>query len=481
MQDYLRILQVNALDNYGGAEQVARNLHQVYQDWGYRSWLVVGHQRTRHPEILRLNNDTYRSYWARLGVRSGALLSPLVGKIRGAGQIRNFIQLMGQPQRVWKIWRGHEDFDFPATWQLLNLTPERPDIVHCHNLHGDYFDLRALSWLSQQLPVVLTLHDAWLLSGHCAHSFECSRWQTGCGHCPDLTIYPSIKRDATAYNWQRKRDIYAHSRLYVATPSRWLMQKVEQSMLAPAVIADRVIPNGVDLSIFQPADKSIVRAKLGLPQEARIILFAASGIRQNLWKDYQTMQAAVALIAARLSEQKVIFIALGEKAPPHHIGLAEVQFVPFQPDPQVVACYYQAADIYLHAARVDTFPNTVLEALACATPVVATAVGGIPEQVKGLQVEGYQCQVNGQDLNQYSLAEATGILTPAGDAKGLAEATVNLLLHEKQRQSLSQNAVKDAIQRFNLTLQAENYLKWYQEILMDFTKYNQKEGLKRAN
>jgi len=68
------------------------------------------------------------------------------------------------------------------------------------------------------------------------------------------------------------------------------------------------------------------------------------------------------------------------------IGQAEVKFVPYQSSPEDVAKYYQIADVYVHAARADTFPNTVLEALACGAPVVATAVGGIPEQIKGLRM-----------------------------------------------------------------------------------------------
>jgi hypothetical protein len=68
---------------------------------------------------------------------------------------------------------------------------DKPDIVHCHNLHGEYFDLHALDWLSARVPVVITMHDAWLLSGHCVHSLGCGRWETGCGKCPD----DSLSRD----------------------------------------------------------------------------------------------------------------------------------------------------------------------------------------------------------------------------------------------------------------------------------------------
>ena len=258
------------------------------------------------------------------------------------------------------------------------------NIVHCHNLHGGYFDLRVLPRLSREVPVVATLHDAWLLSGHCAHSFDCERWRSGCGHCPDLSIYPPLKHDGTAYNWRRKQRIFAKSRLYVATPSAWLMRKVEESILAAGIVESRVIPNGVDLGTFRPGDRARARAMLNIPADARVILFTGYGIRRNIWKDYETMRAAISRVAEQLRGENVLFIGLGEESPPERLQSAEFRFVGYVSDGEEVARYYQAADMYIHAAKVDTFPNSVLEALACGIPVVATAVGGIPEQVKPL-------------------------------------------------------------------------------------------------
>jgi glycosyltransferase involved in cell wall biosynthesis len=417
----LGILQVSTYDTIGGAEKIAWNLSRMYRARGYKSWIAVGQKLGSDPDVLAIPNEARQSAWTRFWWDVGSRLD----------------------RRL-----GIEDFRYPGAWNLLDLAPGQVDIVHCHNLHGGprggYFDLRALPWLSHQVPVVVTLHDAWLLSGHCAHSFGCERWKTGCGQCPDLTIPPAIRRDATAYNWRRKRDIFRRSRLYIATPSRSLMQQVQQSMLGTAARQTRVIPNGVDLSVFHPATQTAARAALELRPEALVILFAATSIRHNVWKDYQTVRDAVGLAAERLTGQNLVFLALGEDAQPERIGRAEVRFIPYRTAAEAVATCFQAADVYLHAARADTFPNTILEAFACGTPVVATAVGGIPEQVD----EG-----------------RTGFLVPVGDPHALADRLARLLSDSELRRRMGARAFDTARRDFGLHKQANTYLDWYHELV----------------
>jgi glycosyltransferase involved in cell wall biosynthesis len=458
----LRILQVSTFDISGGAEKVAWNLFQAYRTRGFESWLAVGTKRSDDPDIISIPKSNERSSWGRPWLTLEKRLQSHKGI--GYAVCRAFLRAVANPFNELGPRLGVEDFNHPGTHRLLGLAPQRPDVIHCHNLHGGYFDLRVLPSLSRQVPVLLTLHDAWLLSGHCSHSFACERWKLGCGRCPDLTIYPRIHRDATAYNWRRKRGIFAKCRLYVATPCQWLMQKVEQSILAPAIEQASVIPYGIELNVFRPAPKHQARALLGLSQDAEVLVFAANQARRNMFKDYQTMRTALARVAAHSTRRRLLFIAVGEDLPTERIGQAEVRFVPYQKDPEVMARYYQAADVYLHAAKADTFPNAVLEALACGTPVVATAVGGIPEQVKGL--ESMSCGSSAMGMNTYGLDEATGVLVAPGDAATIANAVEQLLDDENLRQRLSQNAAKDAKKRFDLERQVNNYLDWYKELFI---------------
>ena len=440
----MNILQVNTADFGGGAERVAWELFRRYGESGHSSRLAVGEKRSDEPRVIRIPNEQCRSAWARVWRRALRRLAPLEGRVRGLSRLRALTHGIAEPMRWMQVQRGWEDFHFPGTWRLLDLDPAKPDVVHAHNLHGGYFDLRALPWLSRRVPVVVTLHDMWMLTGHCAHAFGCEKWKTGCHHCEDLSVYPAIARDATAFNWKRKRNIYAASRLYVSTPCRWLMDNVEESMLTLGMRGSRIIPHGVDLSVFKPVDRQAVRVRLGIPQDAAVLLFAAYGIRRNIWKDYETMRQAVARLAERFGERRVVFLALGEESPPERIGAATVQFVPFQKSPEDVARYYQAADVYVHAARAETVGLVILEALACGTPAVATAVGGIPEQVK----EG-----------------ATGFLVPVGDSAAMADRVEKLLRDGALCARMREAAAQDALCRFDAGRQAGEYLAWYAEIV----------------
>ena len=434
-----RILTISPYEISGGAAKVALDLHQSYRSRGYPSFMAVGRKDRNDDTVFPIPqpNDTspWMHFWRQMERRLVAAHHGKIAKIPAA---------LSQLTQVIQTEFGIENFDFPGTYEILNLLPEPPDILHAHNLHLNYFDLRALPWLSQQTPFMITLHDAWLLSGHCAHSIGCERWLTGCGKCPDLQIYAPVKRDATAYNWQRKKRIYENSRLYIATPAQWLKDKVERSMLYPGVVETRLIPYGVDLSLFRPGDKKEARAALNIPQDKAVLLLRAKSLmKNNYWLDYQVAKTVVEAVLAQ-SRIPVTIIALGDNQPAQYSNQSEIRYIPYLPDHHALVQYYQAADVFFHPARMDTLPLVVLEAMACGTPVVGTQVGGIPEEI---------------------LDGVTGFLAPTGHSKLMIDRILQLLRDPELCNEMGQAAAHDAKKRFDHERQVDDYLNWYQEIL----------------
>ena len=181
---------------------------------------------------------------------------------------------------------------------LKKILEEKPDIVHCHNLHSNYFDLDALIYLSWHVPTVITLHDAWLLTGHCAHFFDCEKWKTGCGDCSNLSVYPAIIKDATEYNWRKRIEIYQNCKLYVTAPSKWVLDAAHESMLNVGIVKSTVIPNGIDLNVFCPGDKIRAREALSLPKDRFITIFSASGLKRNAFKDFRCLRETLEILGS---------------------------------------------------------------------------------------------------------------------------------------------------------------------------------------
>ena len=456
LQTALRILQVSAVDGYaGGAAKVASKLFEGYGARGHQSWMAVGVKRSSKANVFAIPNAPAAHGWGRLWWS-------LHDRVRTySGRASRATALIASPQKIVDDFRGVENFAFPGTQRLLGLAPEAPDVVHLHNLHGffGYFDLRALQPLSRTVPTVVTLHDSWMFTGHCAVSFDCNKWESGCGSCPYLDTYPSVRRDSTDLNWLRKKQIYQNSSLFVAAPSRWLLERAKASILSHGIVGTRLIPNGVDLSIFRPAVKAAARERIGLPQDERILLFSGSSPANSPIKDLPTLRAAVEMVGRVGTD--ITLVVLGASEETQRIGQATIRFAGYETDEAKVARFYQAADVYVHAARVgaENHSLAILEALACGAPVVASDVGGIPEQVNSLRPG------SSGSAHPSNPDGATGILTPPGDAKALADAITILIDDTSLLRAMSSNAATDARRRFDLQTQVDAYLDWYQELI----------------
>lgn len=431
------ILQVSTSDTGGGAERVALDLHAEYRARELDASLALGMVTAGCAGCVEIPNDAYRSTLTRAIV--GRLPEPSSG---AALRVRQLGRAVAEPVRALRHLRGRDDFDYPATAHLAELVTPSPDVLHLHNVHGGYFDLGALPELSARTPTVVTLHDTWLLSGHCAYSLDCDQWLGGCGSCPYPANPPAMHRDASAANWRAKRDIMRRSRLHVVGPSRWILDEATRSILAPAMVSTTLIRNGVDQTVFRPGDRKAARASLGLPSDALVIMFAANSLT-NAYKDFPTLLAALPRVAERTA-RPVILLALGGKEPLPGLDERSVRLVPYTTDRTLLAEHLHAADVFVHATRADNYPLTTLEAQSCGVPVVVTDVGGAAETV----VPG-----------------VTGCTYPPGDTEALSRVLGELLGDDERRARMGDAALGHAAVHHSASRMADEYLGLYGRIL----------------
>jgi len=363
----MKILHVSTLDNVGGAARVAYYLKEAYNKIGHKSKILVGNKTGDFKGIVQI---------PRYHIEKVTRFASRLFSLQYLGYLNSF-----------KIKRMDVFLD--------------SDIIHFHNLHGDYFNFLALPGLTKSKPSVWTLHDIWAITGRCAFSYGCDRWQVGCGKCPDISYYPATKRDTSKLLWLIKKWVYNRSKLVIVTPSKWLKNLVENSILADKEI--HLIYNGVDHHKFHPVDKPIIRKKLGLPEDKIILMFIASGGINNPQKGGKYLLESLKNVLSK----NVFFLNIGSSDKLDEIIHKEVDYlsIPYIHDEDLLPEYYASSDLLLFPSTEENCPLVILEAMACGTPVVAFNTGGIPELIEHLKT-GYVAKYKDVDdftngINQF--------------------------------------------------------------------------------
>ena len=208
-----------------------------------------------------------------------------------------------------------------------------------------------------------------------------------------------------------------------------------------------LIWNGFDADCFhviEDATKPAVLEELGLGGADRPLVsfvgkFAA-------FKGIDVLLRAAAIYEARIPGVQTVLVGHGElydemAALGRELGLAGVHFLGHQPQP-VVARIYNAADVSVVPSRVEPFGLVAVEALACATPVIATDAGGLPDFID----------------------DEVGALVPVDDHEALAEAVVGELESEG-RAAKGRFAAEYAFEGFTWTRQVRKMVRLYESAL----------------
>jgi glycosyltransferase involved in cell wall biosynthesis len=183
------------------------------------------------------------------------------------------------------------------------------------------------------------------------------------------------------------------------------------------------------------------RQQIGIGKNAQVVLFVAMKVSETR-KGFSYLQAALEKIKQAQPARPIEILVIGKSDP------AVLQALPYPvhalgmlSKPAELVNAYSAADVFVIPSLEDNLPNTVMEALACGTPVAGFQTGGIPEMVGHLS-EGY--------------------IAPQRNADELAKGILYLVDNQQDK---SKNARQKALAAYSNPLIAARYISLYQRLL----------------
>ena len=295
---------------------------------------------------------------------------------------------------------------------------------HLPELTGEFADA-VLRQLEARPGRHALLHANYWLSGVAAHQIK---------HALDLPLVATfhtlarVKADADVADdpvlrVRSEAEVVRCSDLILASTDDEVGSLVDHYDADPSRV--EVVPPGVDHRRFCPGDVGVAKAQLSL-EGRRVLLFA--GRIQPL----KGLELAIRCLD-ELGDRRAVLLVVGGPSGPDGpaelrrahslvaaLGLGDrVRFVPPQPHERLAA-YYRAADVCLVPSRSESFGLVALEAAACATPVVAAAVGGLCSLVDD-GTTGFL--VDGRDPVDFA-APVAQLLDDPELARGMGEAAL---------------------------------------------------------
>jgi glycosyltransferase involved in cell wall biosynthesis len=195
----------------------------------------------------------------------------------------------------------------------------------------------------------------------------------------------------------------------------------------------------VDTEDFRPRDRGAAREVLGVPQDARVVLFVAEPITRRV-KGFSLLAQALEGLGHLTN---LLLISVGSGSPPAEVSVPHMR-LGYIGSERILSLVYSVADVFVMPSLREAFGLTALEATACGIPVVGFDVGGVPQVVR---------------------AGVTGLLVPPEDVVALRAAIGELLQDPARRADMAANCRRLAVEEYSIKVQAQQYAELYDKIV----------------
>lgn len=416
----LRPLQISYSSRRGGAAAAAWRLHSGLLAEGVESGMAV-------LETLGMGNAE--------GVQG-----PMGWSERLAHRFRKNVEIHGPRWRFPAV-----SGPFSPSWlggrMRRQIDAFQPDVIHLHWINNGTLSVEAIA--SWEVPVVWTLHDMWPLTGGCHYSGGCLRYAAWCGQCPILGSRQ--ENDVSSQLIKRKSAAWENLNLHLVAPSEWMAACARRSRLFQNRPIE-VIPYGVDTEIFSPKEVQRARNDLKLDPQKTYLLFGAVNATTDVRKGFVVLTHALRRLKEMnpsIKDLNLLVVGASSNELPQDLPFPVTALGHISSETTMTTAY-AAANLFVAPSLEDNLPNTVLESLACGTPVVAFKIGGMADMIQ-------DCQ--------------NGRLAEPGDAGSLAGCIHALLADPTGMNEFGSKARQTVLEKFTVRHQARACSTLYEKIL----------------
>jgi glycosyltransferase involved in cell wall biosynthesis len=418
----LKVVHINTYDGNGGAGRACLRLNRALLSQNIDSKIIVHYKFGENPLIKTFNSNLIQKAYTAAAIVAERILA------------KRYLKPLRTPFSF--TWFGRSIIHHPDV--------KNADIIHLHWVNHSFLNPVHLAEIAKlNKPVVWTFHDSNAFTGGCHVRYTCNHFENECGNCPLLKN--EGPDDISHRIWQQKNKAYGFLNFTAIAPSSWMLNSVKAAGLMQGKAA-RQIPNTLETDIFKPIDKKEAKALAGLPVDKFIFLSGFMPSRKDLHKGTSYLLESMDLLKTRLGLEagNIELVVFGNR------NTEDVPDFPFKTtflgtinnDEKLAACY-AAADAFLTTSVEDNLPYTVMESLACGTPVIAFTTGGIPNMVQH---------------------EYNGYLATYRSSESFTDGMEWVIKHP-DKEKLQQQARQTIMDKFSEGIIANQHIQLYNEVL----------------
>lgn len=407
----MKILHIIAGDLSGGAAKGAYNLHKAL--------IASGESSHIYNNTLSKNDDAVS---VSINSNKKRVLELLKRKMEA-------LALKFYPKRIDRIFSmGFVGFDFIKTNEYKNA-----DIIHLHWINGSFVNMKTLANIDK--PIVWTIRDMWPLTGGCHYSLDCTRYTANCGGCPQLGS--NTDYDLSRIILKRKMKYLPHNLTAVGISS-WVSEILNKSTLFKN---KRVVQinNCIDTKDFFPIEKAKAREVLGIKTDKKILLMGANSVT-DFYKGFDKCIESL----KKLDTEKYFLLFFGNLDESCVIDLGfEYKSMGYISDVISLRLIYSSATIFIAPSIMEAFGKTLIESMACKTPVVCFNATG-PKDIVTHKFDGYKAK----PFCTTSLANG-----------------IEWVVHNDNYEELCERARGKVVTEFDSVVVAKQYIHLYKDVL----------------